>query len=419
MSRWTFSSISFTDPAAENPDENAGGALKVSAITGGTVYPNQDFKFKCLIYQPEIGANLEVNLPPNSKSTLEQIDQQYTESETETVRLEYGKGSLSFPDWNGNTNVYESQYKAEFLAYTDKTYTRYYREVTVSASEPGTHEIVIGYSNGTHQTIVSYDVVAPPPQLVVELINPQAQYIVGGDQLDEIRVYFYHYYLDAFTDVIAGIEAGDDTHVARVSENEWQAIIQEAITETITLHYGRGQYTYWDLDGIRDYFNAAYENQAEASVEVTYNIEYYKFLAYPLSAGMKKITWKWTDNSASAELDFEAIDCNADHPELCNETTCVENGMMWVDGQCLPEPPPVLNPQTLTIRRWYSKTILPGALVWVDGVYLGAADENGQIITPPQEPGTSHDVKFTHQEIIDSDGDNFENDSYIAGVPNE
>jgi len=485
MSRWTFSTVSFTDPTEPNPDENAGGAMQVSAITEGAVYPEDGYEVKIKYYHPS--ALVAHDIPPgdNSEALLTEVS---TESVTENVRLTWGEGNTSFPNTSGNTKIYDAAYKNEPVASKSITYIINYKIYELSAPTTGTHDVVFMFSDNSHINIASFQVIATPacgvdnpglcltratceswggywyaeschlepcgPQLYAEIFNAQDEYRVVLDVFN-IHVYFYHHDLDAFTEIIASIAAGDDSWVQRFSAIEFESILQTTKNENLRLEYGHGIYSLFDLDGNRDYYDPAYADESVAFVDVSYDIKYFKFRAYGNSAGDHILHWKWSDKSAETEVNFTAIDCSLDHVELCfnqadceavgafwyggvchleplcqsdnlpgcyDQANCEAVGGYWYDGSCHAEPEVILYPQLITITRRFARTIVVGASITIDGVYIGVTDSLGQITTPEYEVGTSHEIVITStatgsDAILDSDSDYFENDSFVAGVP--
>jgi len=303
MSRWTFSNISFSDPA----EENEVYYLSVVAITEGSVDVDAGFEFKCYFYHPT--ATVTTDNIPGYDTELASIGGVLTEVYTETIQLNYGIGTSTLPDWHGNTNIYDATYKNDPIAYKAISYTVYYRIVTLSAPTEGTKKHIIMLNNDTNVNEVSFEVVAVP------------------------------------------VPECDAEHL--------ELCIDQPTCE------GAGLY--------------------------------------------------WYDGECHLEPE-----CRSDNlPGCYDEADCEAAGGYWTGTECSSD-----FPQILTLKRKEALTVLSGALVWIYSDFemttlleSGTADVNGQYTTGLQTPGTSYYIKFTHADIIDSDGDNYENDSYVAEVP--
>ena len=69
-------------------------------------------------------------------------------------------------------------------------------------------------------------------------------------------------------------------------------------------------------------------------------------------------------------------------------------------------------PVYLTVKDACTKTIIPGASVFVDGQFVGLTDNNGRIFLGELRVG-EHQLKITAQNYQDSDRDTIANDKFI------
>lgn len=213
MSRWTFSTVSFSDPNDDNSDDNASGTLRVEAITQGSVEPDDPFSVRVYWYHPS--ASVVVNQPQGEDATVTPTGSG-TEPITETVRLTFGKGTASFPDTSGNTNVYDAAQKAEPVGYKAVTYSVNYIDYDLASPTEGEHDGVFLFSDGSNITSQGFTVPAAVFRpTTLEIYNEQTDAIVVG-----AAVYVDGVYL-GITDSAGRITTGSlevgTTHTLRVT----------------------------------------------------------------------------------------------------------------------------------------------------------------------------------------------------------
>lgn len=68
---------------------------------------------------------------------------------------------------------------------------------------------------------------------------------------------------------------------------------------------------------------------------------------------------------------------------------------------------------TLTFKDYITGAIITGASVWVDGVYRGTTDSNGQIYLGLMTSGT-HTIRATHPSYSGTEADLLGNDSFVV-----
>jgi len=362
---------------------------------------------------------------------------------TEKITLTYGQGNTSMPNINGNTLIDNPDYYNTTRHIIEVTYNVFYRDYAVRS--PSRQQVDLDFFFTDSLSFVSYDFFAldcwydrhdlcyakadceakngywwggkchdepNPPQIFAEIIDKQPYY-KKNDSV-EIEAYYYHYSADDDTELIGVRGVGDDDTIIH---NKYLAGLSSQ-SDNVPLVFGTGDLVLFDNEGIRTIFISEYADTPEINYTHGYSVLKAYFTLIPTSAGMKSFSVLWADRSASFTVEYDCAECDAAHMELCiNEYDCTEAGGHWVDDECRYDPPIPEYPQIVTIRRWFSKAILVGADVWIDDVYIGLSDANGQVTTDPQPVGSSHDVKFTHPAISDSDDDNFENDHYVAAAP--
>jgi hypothetical protein len=68
---------------------------------------------------------------------------------------------------------------------------------------------------------------------------------------------------------------------------------------------------------------------------------------------------------------------------------------------------------TIAIKDWVSEDDVVGAMVYIDGVLAGTADENGELTIVDIELG-GHSIKITAAGYLDSDTDYLLNDYFVV-----
>ncbi len=414
MSRWTFSTVSFSDPEAPN---EASPALQIMALTEGSVAPSEPFSVKVLWYHPD--ATVVVNQPVGEDAAVTATGYG-TESITETVALQWGKGTASFPDTAGNTNVYDELQKAEPVGYKEVTYTVNYITYNLTSATIGEHEGVFLFSDGSNITSQGFTVEEPPddaeecladggqwvdgacvypddPEYPEEPIdyNPgqvwmQAENLTGpveeGD-LCRIRVWFYHPDPSFYADSLGKME---EYYPGLTHKIGYWNPATASVTETVQLHWGVGSTSKTNTAGSTLIDLPADYSKPFSETSVTYSVCYRDFDLYSATDGEYPCAFWFIDHSAEASASVTVTD-----PEP-------------------PPPEPVYRTVTLEIYNYQTEAIVAGADVYVDGSYLGVSDANGQITTGSLEVGTTHTLQVIADDYIDSDLDDIANDDFVV-----
>lgn len=418
MSRWTFANVSFSDPAEPN---EASPAMQITAITEGSVAPSAPFAIRLYWYHPD--AEVVNNQPQGEDATA--FNTGYgTESITETVSLQWGKGTASFPDTTGNTNVYDPFQKAEPVGYKEVTYSVNYREYNLSSPTLGEHEGVFLFSDGSNITSQKFTVEDAPDDAGAcladggqwvdgECVYPddpeypedpipydpgqvwmQAENLTGAvieGALCRIRVWFFHPDPGFYADPLGKMEAYYPglTHTIAV----WNPAIDYSVTETVQLKWGVGNTSKTDTNGNTLVDVPADYSKPFSETSVTYAVCYRDFDLYSATDGEYPCAFWFSDHSAEATASVTVTDPEPDPPD---------------------PPEPVYRTVTLEIYNHQTEAIVAGADVYVDGDFLGVTDENGQITTGLLEVGTTHTLQVIADDYIDSDLDDIANDSFIV-----
>jgi len=242
----------------------------------------------------------------------------------------------------------------------------------------------------------------PGPKIAVKRLEGDGDLCIG--EVHRVRVYWFH-------ESETWVQTAPGTGVS----DTYSGSSLETINETVSLQWGKGSRSYFDLDGVSEIYEALFAFQAFASYQARYDVRYFDFDLYALSAGNHEIMFYLGDigsPDASVVYSFTVTDCGPTDPnQYQDQATCEAAGFYWYADACHADPPAVTDYQ-ITVRHHYTKEPLQGVAVYLgeSETLIGTTDESGSILLEDVTRGETYALKLTKTGYQDSDSDTIWND---------